>query len=438
MQSGQQAGLRIGVTNEGDKMAKRMTGINLLTYTEVSAAKSKNKDFSLSDGGGLLLYIKSSGSKTWRYRYCHPITKKRQTLTIGKFPKITLADAREIRNEAARMVELGVDPIEERNKKNATLLYERELTFEAVYNKWFELKKTQKLSKHTYYGMWKRYLRHLKPLFGKIPIKEITPRIAISAFQKLVTEGKHATLRLCVIELNGAMNYAVNSGLLEANPLIKIVLALPKPTSKNYPALRPEELPELMSIVKSCNAELSTKLVFEWQLLTMTRPNEAAGTRWDEIDIENKIWKIPAERMKGRKEHVVPLSRQALEILKIIMPFRRGVYVFYSSRNKDRPITTNTVGSFMFRCKELRGRMVSHGTRALASTTLNELGFSPDVIEAALAHKSGDIIRDTYNRSNYFEQRKIMMSHWGDLVEKAKNGEAIIMDGNRGVRAVGM
>lgn len=419
-------------------MTSRLTGINLLTYTEVAAIKPKEKDYSVSDGGGLLLYIKKSGSKTWRYRYTHPITKKRQTLTIGKFPNITLADAREIRSESSRMVSLGVDPIDEREKQLATQMLERDMTFEVVYQQWLEWKKSQNLRPATIQNINGRFTTHLKPLFGKIPISEITPRMAISAFQKLIAQKKLQMLKGCVFDLNSVMNYAVNSGLLQANPVIKIWAAMPKPTVVNQVSMRPEELPYFMSAVDSGGCELLTKLLIEWQLLTMVRPSEACGTRWSEINIDNAVWRIPAERMKGKREHIVPLSKQALEILDGAGRFRRGDYVFYSTRRVSHPISHSALCAFMYRDKNLKGRIVPHGLRALASTTLNELGFSPDVIEAALSHKSGDVMRDTYNRSNYFEQRKIMMAHWGELVEKAKNGEAIIMDGNRGLRAIGM
>ncbi|MFP4864158.1 tyrosine-type recombinase/integrase [Providencia rettgeri] len=419
-------------------MTNRVSGLNVLTYTEVAAAKPKEKDYSLGDGGGLLLYIKASGAKIWRFRYTHPLTKKRQTLTIGRFPNITLADARSIRNESSRMVSLGVDPIDERDKQMAMRLLEKSMTFEKVYQQWIVLKRSQKLREKSINDMVKRFRGHLLPLFGKMPVNEITPRVAISAFQKLIEREKLQMLKLCVFDLNSVMNYAVNSGLIEANPVIKIWAALPKPTVQNRPTMRPEELPELMEIVKNGGGEPFIKLLFEWQLLTMVRPSEASNARWSEIDFDTATWKIPPERMKGNREHIVPLSKQAMKILERLNECRRGDIIFYSAKYNNEALNASSVAAFLRRTEQLKGRIVPHGLRALASTTLNELGFSPDVIEAALAHKSGDVMRDTYNRSNYFEQRRIMMSHWGDLVDKAKNGEAIIMDGNRGLRAVGM
>lgn len=286
--------------------------------------------------------------------------------------------------------------------------------------------------------MNRRFSGQLKPLFGKIPISEINPRMAISAFQKLISQGKLQMLRGCVFDLNSVMNFAVNSGLIPSNPIIKIWSALPKPIANHMPTMRPEELPELMATLESSNCDIFTKLLIEWQLLTMVRPSEACGTRWSEIDIENALWRIPAKRMKCKREHIIPLSKQALRILESVGQFKRGDFVFYSSRKANSSVSHSALCAFMYRNENLKGRLVPHGLRALASTTLNELGFSPDVIEAALSHKSGDVMRDAYNRSNYFEQRKILMANWGDLVEKAKNGDAIIMDGNRGLRVIGL
>nr|ELS4523916.1 integrase arm-type DNA-binding domain-containing protein [Enterobacter hormaechei] len=409
-----------------------------LTNTEIKSAKATGSDMTMSDGQGLILVVKTSGSKTWRFRYSHPVTGKRQTYTIGKYPAVTLAEARQQRDAAKVLLAQGIDPQE--NKKAAKLEEERKRlnTFEKVAQDWLEVKMSMPLRDMTRKGIHQVFKKHLIPKFGEYHVNELTPQIVIKALNELQRKGSLTMLHLIVRRLNEIMDYAMNIGLIPANPLAKVGAAFVKPVMNNQPAMKPEELPELFECVRNGRMEYFIKLLFEWQLLTMTRPKEAAGARWADINLEERTWTIPIELMKMKQPHVIPLSKQAIAILEIMQGYSSGrVHVFPSYKNPQKSIASYTLNTAMReRCPGLAGRQVSHGLRAIASTTLNAHGFSPDVIEAALAHRTGSAVRAAYNRGAYFEQRVPLMAWWGDYVEAAKNGQVIPIDNNRGLKLV--
>lgn len=216
------------------------------------------------------------------------------------------------------------------------------------------------------------------------------------------------------------MIYAINTGLLEANPASTISQAFEKPKKQNLPTVKPEILPQLMSDISMSNLQVTTRALLLWQLLTLVRPSEAAGTKWVEIDLENKLWHIPAKRMKAKKAHTVPLSNEALGLLAQLKPLSSGSeYVFPSRINRNEPLNPQTANAAL-KSIGYGGQLVAHGLRSIASTTMNKAEFNPDVIEAALAHNDKNEVRRAYNRSTYLEQRKELMAWWGKRVyEKA-------------------
>ncbi|MBA8868981.1 integrase [Pantoea agglomerans] len=216
------------------------------------------------------------------------------------------------------------------------------------------------------------------------------------------------------------MIYAVNTGLIEANQASGVGMAFEKPKKQNMPTLRPEELPQLMRSLFMSNLSVPTRCLIEWQLLTLVRPSEASGTLWAEIDLKAKLWIIPAARMKAKREHIVPLSPQALEILdtmKSISVWRQ--HVFPSRNNPNQPMNSQTANAALKRIG-YTGKLVAHGLRSIASTALNEAEWNSDVIEAALAHSDKNEIRRAYNRSTYIIARREMMDWWGQYISKSK------------------
>ncbi|MEA7025474.1 integrase domain-containing protein, partial [Salmonella enterica subsp. enterica serovar Anatum] len=204
----------------------------------------------------------------------------------------------------------------------------------------------------------------------------------------------------------------------------------------NMPSIRPDQLPQLMQTMRTASISLSTRCLFMWQLLTITRPVEAAEARWEEVDIEAREWKIPAARMKMNRDHTVPLSDEAIAILEMMKPLSGNREFIFPSRIKpNKPMNSQTVNASLKRAG-FGGVLVSHGLRSIASTALNEQGFPPDVIEAALAHVDKNEVRRAYNRSDYLEPRRPMMQWWADFIEAADAG-SILAGGVRGIKLAG-
>ncbi|MBL0878677.1 integrase domain-containing protein [Serratia ureilytica] len=407
-----------------------------LTNTEVKAAKTSSKELSLYDGGGLLLLVKPSGVKTWRFRYYHPSTKKRTTLTFGNYPALSLAEARQMREEAKSLLSRGIDPQEHQRQHLEREQVAKGNTFEKVAADWYEVKKSLGLAPNTIKDIWRSLEKYVIPYVGKVAIADLTARSFINALEPIRASGKLETVKRVTQRINEVMDYAVNAGLIHANPASKISKAFENPTVRHMPTIRPEQLPELMRALSIASIELQTRLAIEWQLLTITRPAEAAATRWDEIDLRAQTWTIPAGRMKMKREHTIPLSPQAIAVLEAMNPISgHRPYVFPSSKNPMGAMNSATANAALRRMG-YKGVLVSHGLRAIASTALNEEGFPPDVIETALAHVDKNEVRRAYNRSTYLEQRRVMMCWWGDFVEHASTGKALASFGARSLRVV--
>ena len=232
------------------------------------------------------------------------------------------------------------------------------------------------------------------------------------------------------------MIYAQNTGLIDAVPSVNIGKAFEKPQKKNMPSIRPDQLPQLMQTMRTASISLPTRCLFMWQRLTITRPAEAAEALWEEVDIEAREWKIPAARMKMNRDHTVPLSDEAIAILEMMKPLSGNREFIFPSRIKpNQPMNSQTVNASLKRAG-FGGVLVSHGLRSIASTALNEQGFPPDVIEAALAHVDKNEVRRAYNRSDYLEQRRPMMQWWADFVMAADHG-SMIEGGIKAMRLVG-
>ena len=405
-----------------------------LTNTEVQQAKAKKKEFNLVDGNGLALRIKPNGSKLWIFNYYRPYTKKRTSLSLGTYPAVTLAEARKRRTQANELLAKNIDPKEHREEQSRISENALNNTLKYIAAQWLEVKKADISADHAT-DTWRSLELHIFPDLGKVPIHKITAIKAIDTLKPVAAKGSLETIKRLCQRLNEIMVYAVNTGIIENNPLTGINKAFQKPTKQHLPTLKPEELPVLLHTLTTASIKHTTRCLIEWQLHTMVRPSEAAGTRWDEIDLEAATWHIPAERMKRKKEHVIPLSSQCLVLLELIKPISgRSQFVFPSDRDPKKhtnPQTANTALKRMGFDK----RLVAHGMRSLASTILNEEGFDADVIEAALAHIGNNEVRNAYNRANYLERRKPVMEWWSEHIEKAATGN-MSLTGSKGLALV--
>jgi len=405
-----------------------------LTNTEVKQAKPKEKVYTLSDGGGLQLRIKPNGSKLWLLDYKRPYTKKRTSLSFGSYPETSIAEARKKRTQAKELLAKDIDPQEYRDEQSRISEKAHNNTLEYIATQWLEVKKADISLDHAA-DTWRSLELHIFPTLGKVPIHKITAIKAIDAIKPIAAKGSLETVKRICQRLNEIMIHAVNSGIIETNPLTGIRRAFQKPAKQHLPTLKPEELPLLLHTLTTASIKYTTRCLIEWQLHTMVRPSEAAGARWDEIDLETATWHIPAERMKRKKDHIVPLSNQCLALLELMKPISgHSPFVFPSDRDPKKhtnPQTANTALKRMGFDKKL----VAHGMRSLASTILNEEGFDADVIEAALAHTGNNEVRNAYNRANYLERRKPVMNWWSDHIEKAAMGN-MSLTGNKGLKIV--
>jgi len=406
-----------------------------LTNTEVKQSKAKEKEYSLADGNCLYLRVKPNGTKIWVLNYSRPITKKRANLSLGTYPSVSLAEARAETIELRALLAKDIDPkdfrLEEDRKSKAAWLN----TFEHVAQFWLKLKES-KISASYYKKISSRLDLHVFPNLGKIPLHKINAVDTIEVLTPLAKQGKFETINNLCGWINEIMVYSVNTGLIPSNPLAGIGKAFDTPLTTNLPTLKPEELPELMAVLNRASIKIVTRCLIEWQLNTMVRPAEASGARWSEINIEKAQWIIPAERMKKRKPHIVPLSQQSLAILEILRPINgHREFVFSSDRSPRKPANSQTANMALKRMG-FKGRLVAHGLRALASTTLNEHGFDPDVIEAALAHTDKNSIRAAYNRAEYLDRRRTMMAWWSDYIEQAASGNLSLASGLKHLKVV--
>ncbi|EFB4134531.1 TPA: integrase domain-containing protein [Escherichia coli] len=386
-----------------------------LTNTEVLRAKALEKDLTLHDGDGLFLLVKTNGKKLWRFRYQRPTTKQRTMMGLGAFPAISLADARRLKADYLSLLANGIDPQIQAKVAEEQQQIALDSIFSTVASNWFLLK-SKSVTPDYAKDIWRSLEKDVFPTIGEIPVQKIKARTLIEALESVKARGALETVRRLVQRINEIMIYAVNTGLIDANPASGVGMAFEKPKKKNMPTLRPEELPNLMHSLTMSNLSVSTRCLIEWQLLTLVRPSEASGTQWAEIDLDAKLWIIPAERMKAKREHIVPLSPQALDILNIMKPISaHRTHVFPSRSDPLKPMNSQTANAALKRIG-FAGKLVAHGLRSIASTALNERGYNPDVIEAALAHSDKNEVRRAYNRSVYLEKRKQLMNDWGQIV----------------------
>ena len=408
------------IVTSAQKQALSVTMANKttpLSDTEIRKAKPREKEYILADGRGLSLRVKPNGSKNWIFNYKPPFTKKRTNMGFGAYPEVTLAQARAKREEARQLLAQEIDPKEHKQATYAQKDAEHNNTFEKIAAEWLEVKRPSVTEGHAT-STWNSLKLHIFPEIGDYPINKITAQKAISVLKPIAAKGNLETVRRLCQRINEIMVFSVNTGLAEHNPLAGIGKAFSAPKKQNMTTIRPEELPGLMRSINRASIKFITRCLIEWQLHTLSRPSEAAGARWEEIDFEEKLWVIPAERMKKRRIHSIPLTPQTLTILEELKPISgHREHLFPSDRNPRTHINAQTANMAIKRMGYEK-KLVAHGLRALGSTTLNEQGFDYDLIEAALAHVDKNEVRAAYNRSDYIQRRIPMMEWWSDHIEK--------------------
>lgn len=407
-----------GPKTEGPKMAKIA---KKLTDTEIKSTKPADKEINLFDGDGLILRIaplSKGGKKNWYFRYAVPVSKKRTKMSLGTYPHLTLARARALRDEYLSLLANGIDPQVHNNDKANALKNATEHTLQTVARKWLDEKvKTSGISQDHAEDIWRSLERNIFPTLGDTPIKEIRPKMLKQHLDPIEKRGVLETLRRIISRLNEIFRYAATEELIEFNPADNLAQRFSKPKKQNMPALPPSELPRFLMVLNNASVRLETRLLIEWQLLTWVRPGEAVRARWADIDTDNSMWNIPADFMKMKKPHKVPLSKEALRVIESMKSISGNrEWVFPSIKAPLNHMHEQTANAAIIRMG-FGGELVAHGMRSIARTAAEESSkFRTEVLEAALAHSKKDEIIAAYNRAEYLAERVVLMQWWSDYV----------------------
>jgi integrase len=390
-----------------------------LTQFAILKALAKDKPLKLSDGGGLHLLVQPGGSKLWRFRY--RFGGGENMLALGVFPTVTLAAARSRRDEARRLIADGTDPSVKRKLDKIAAATAAQNTFGAVAAEYLtNLEANGAVESTISKNRW--MLQDLAAPLASRPIADIVPAEILTILKHIEKSGRRETARRLRGVMGSVFRHAVVTLRATTDPTFALRGALLKPNVTHRAAIIDErELGALMLSIDEYDGWPTLRAALQLVALTMTRPGDVRHMRRSEINIDKAVWRIPPERMKMRRPHDVPLSRQAIAILQDIWPLSdRGDLVLPSIRSPQRPLSENAMNSALRRMGYSKDEMTAHGCRAAASTILNERGFNPDVIEAALAHQDEDAIRRAYNRATYWPERVKLIQAWADLLDDFK------------------
>jgi integrase len=399
--------------------------LNLLRDVDCRNATSEGKSIrKLADGGGLYLWVHPDGNKYWRLRYW--LAGKEKSLSLGVYPNVGLKEARKRRDSERGRLEDGLDPSAERRARKVMQRLADENSFEAVAREWYGKQRHTWVPGHAA-DVLRRFETNVFPQIGRRPIGEIEAPELLAAVRKIEARGAydlaHRVLQVC----GQVFRYGIATGRCKRDIAADLRGALTPHRTKHQAAIRPEELPELLRAIAGYDrtGDRQTQLALKLMVLTFVRTSELIGATWVEFDLESGVWAIPAERMKMKTEHLVPLSHQAVAILGQLTAIGGGSRFVFPGRNRDKPISNNTMLFALYRLG-YKGKMTGHGFRAVASTTLNEQGWRADVIERQLAHSERNEVRGAYNRAEYLPERVKMMQGWADYVDALAAGGKVL------------
>ena len=392
-----------------------------LTDTAIKTAKPAAKPYKLFDEKGLYLLVDPRGTRLWRLKY--RVAGREKVLAIGVYPEVSLAKARERREDARRLLADQIDPSA---RKKAERLAQDD-TFEAIAREWLALQK-RGLAEKTFLRKLGWLEDFLFPYLGRHPIAKITAPELLAALKRIEARGFRETAHRARSTASNILRYAVATGRAERDISTDLRGALAPVVTTNRAAITvPVQIGQLMRTIYAFRGQRTTESALKLAPLLFVRPTELRAAEWSEFNLngEHPEWRIPASRMKMSEEHVVPLPRQAIAILRDLEPITGGGrYVFPSLRGADRPISANTVNVALRSMGYSGDQITGHGFRAMASTCLNEQGFPPDVIELQLAHAERNEVRAAYNRAKRIPERRAMMQSWADYLDKLRLGDS--------------
>lgn len=389
-----------------------------LSDTAIRKAKPQQKQFKMSDAQGLYLLVKPNGSKLWRLDY--QLNGKRKTLSLGIYPAVGLADARKKRDTARDDLNLKVDPADKVKAEKASAVAHAANTFGVIVDAFIKKEESRGLGENTMKR--KRWLLKnvAKPLHAK-PMRSILPKDIMAILQRLELENRLETARKLRSDISALFRYAIANGKADSDPAAALKSEIAVPIVTSNPAITDEKkFGVLAAAIDVYDGWPTIRACMQFLALVGCRPTEVRKAEWPEFDLKNRVWKIPVGRIKTRREHEVPLSRQAVAILEDIGHLTsKSKYVFASIRSGQKPLSNAAMNTALKRMGYAHEEHVPHGFRSSFSTIMNERKYDPEVIEHALAHKDSSV-RGIYNRAKYWEARVELMQAWADIVDDLK------------------
>ncbi len=390
-----------------------------LTDMLIRSTKPAEKPISLPDGEGLILFVQPNGSHWWRLRY--RFRGKQKMLSMGVWPTVSLKNARLARDQAKTLIAQDIDPSSARKEKKQAKAIAQSNSFESVARKWWADWSEARTPRHAHYVI-SRLEADIFPEFGATPVTEITAPLLMRTVKKIEARGALDIAKRAFQTCGQIMRYAIAHGLADRNPAAEIkpsdILKSSKKT--NYARISAQELPELLNKIEAYDGQPLTRLAIQLMALTFVRTGELIGARWSEFNIDERMWRIPKERMKMRTPHIVPLSTQSIAVLKQIRLLSgTRPLLFPCERGNGKSISNNTILYALYRMG-YHSRMTGHGFRGVASTILHEQGYPHEHIELQLAHQERNAVSASYNHALYLTQRAKMMQAWADYLDTLK------------------
>jgi integrase len=391
----------------------------------VRNAKPADRGYKLADGKGLYLFVTPTGSKLWRHKY--RFLKKEKLLSFGPYPELTLAEARQMRDEARRQILRGIDPGQAKRETELLILDRAANTFELVAREWLVNSSAKWVPSHTA-RITKRFEQDVFPSIGARAVSEVTARELLQMLRKIEARGVIETAHRIHQNCGQVFRYAIATGRAERDVATDLRGALKPIVSTHHASIAdPKGVADLLRAIYGYEGAIVTRCALRLAPLVFVRPGELRHAEWTEIDFGKAEWRIPAAKMKMKAVHIVPLSTQSLAVLKTIQAVTGdGRYVFPSVRTPDRPMSENTVNAALRRLDYTTDEMTGHGFRSMASTMLNEQGWNRDAIERQLAHGERDSVRAAYNYAEHLPERRKMMQAWADYLEALARGGTVI------------
>ncbi|HEM8339337.1 TPA: tyrosine-type recombinase/integrase [Providencia rettgeri] len=394
-----------------------------LTVKQIDSSKPKEKDYKLSDGGGMYLLVKTNGGKYWRLKY--RIDGKEKLLAIGIYPTVTLADARRKRDDAKRLLADGIDPNQQRKEQKQASKIDSVNTFKNIALEWYEGRK-DRWSVGYRDDMMDAFEKDVFPYIGNRPIAEIKPMELLEVLSIMEKRGATEKLKKVRQRCGEVWKYAIITGRAEYNPAPDLASAFVPHKREHYAHLSVSELPEFLSSIDKYMGSQIVRVALRVLILTGVRPGELRKAEWSEINFDAGVWEIPAEKMKMRRPHIVPLSEQVIDLLKQIHPISGSYQYIFPSRTDYRKHISDMALNTMIRRMGYSGRATGHGFRHTMSTILHEQGYNTAWIETQLAHVDKNSIRGTYNHAQYIDGRREMLQWYADYMGALENGDNIV------------